>query len=52
MARSTLVRGMFVEKKGFHWFAPAALSPSLPPGMKMIWYRAGLYYGRTRNPSK
>lgn len=46
--RSYLVRRLLVKRMLNLWFVPVEFAPAMPPGEKMLWWRAGKYYGRFR----
>jgi len=46
--RSYFVRRVFVKRMLNLWFVPVEFAPAMPPGEKMLWWRAGKYYGRFR----
>jgi hypothetical protein len=46
--RSHFVRRFCVKRMLNLWFVPVEFAPAVPPGMKMLWWRAGKYYGRFR----
>lgn len=46
--RSHFVRRVFVKRMLNLWLVPVEFAPAMPPGEKMLWWRAGKYYGRFR----